>query len=152
MYAHDSSECIQIGLNMSESLRHSDPITTRTLCVAACCSVLQRVAACCSVTTRTLCVAACCSALQRVAASLLARSRSQTSSPADAVCCSVLQCVAACCSVLQHVAVRYDSSICQNPCNTPPPVQSHACAARHLALQKPGIWPLKCGVVDCSVF
>ena len=51
--------------------------------VAACCSMLQRVAACCSMSQR---VAACRSMLQHVAA-----------------CCSVLQCVAACCSVLQQV-------------------------------------------------
>jgi len=46
------------------------------LCVAACCSVLQRVAACCSV-------------LQRVAAR-----------------CRVVQRVAACCSTMQRVACR----------------------------------------------
>jgi len=64
-----------------------------------CCSVLQRVAECCSAlqahygrvslncsTKALLCVAVCCSVLQYVAA-----------------CCSVLQCVAVCCSVLQRV-------------------------------------------------
>jgi len=70
---------------------------------AWCCSMLQRVVACCSVTCSRRrigraeecgtvrfalqCVAVRCSVLQCVA-----------------VCCSVLQCVAACCSVLQHVA------------------------------------------------
>ena len=65
-------------------------------CVAACCSVLQRVAACLQHYASSLqffdnaCVvryfALCCSVLQRVA-----------------TWCSVLQCVAACCSVLQRV-------------------------------------------------
>jgi len=44
-------------------------------CVAACCSVLHRVAVCCS---ELQCLAACCSVSQRVA-----------------VCCSVLQCLGA---------------------------------------------------------
>jgi len=69
--------------------------------VAVYCSVLQSVIVCCSITltwrhvrvdrlahaAEALCVAACCSVLQRVAA-----------------CCSVLQSVAACCSMLQRVA------------------------------------------------
>jgi len=75
-------------------------------------SVLQRVAACCSMLQ---CVAVCCnthhtrmtirvtylysvSVLQRVA-----------EFPCVAVCCSVLQCVAVCCSVLQCVAVCYST-------------------------------------------
>ena len=59
-----------------------------------CCSVLQRVAACCSVSQKRTanlpeglhvsCVAVCCNVLQCVA-----------------VCCSVLQCLAVSCSVLQ---------------------------------------------------
>ena len=56
------------------------------VCVAVCCSVLQRVAVCCSVLQ---CVAVFCSMLQY-----------------GAVCCSVLQCFAVCCSVLQRVAAR----------------------------------------------
>ena len=59
-------------------------------CDVACCSVLQRVAACCSVLQ---CDVVCCSVFQRVAA-----------------CCSVLQCVAVCCSVLQCVAGATDTS------------------------------------------
>ena len=50
-------------------------------CVAACCSVLQRVAV-------LQCGAVWCSVVQFVA-----------------VCCSVMQCVAVWCSVLQRVAV-----------------------------------------------
>jgi len=54
-------------------------------CVAVCCSVLQRVAACCSVT---------------MSLKWLSHKVSKiTKSPCVAVCCSVLQCVAACCSV-----------------------------------------------------
>jgi len=73
------------------------------LCVAVCCSMLQRVAMCCRVVNGiegrlnmtvmlpfenvyrwvvAECVVVCCSELQCVA-----------------VCCSVLQCVAVCCSV-----------------------------------------------------
>ena len=65
-------------------------------------SVLQRVAACCSVLQRVAVIYVCftcrgedkwvssiCNVLQCVA-----------------VCCNVLQCVAVCCSVLQCVAVR----------------------------------------------
>jgi len=50
---------------------------------AACCSVLQCVAVCCSVHGGLVSVL-CCSVLQR-----------------GAVCCRVMQCVAVCCSVLQ---------------------------------------------------
>jgi len=64
-------------------------------CVAVYCSVLQRIAVCCSVLQCAAvycsvlqCIAVCCSVLQCVA-----------------VWCSVLQCVVACCSVLQCVAV-----------------------------------------------
>jgi len=64
-------------------------------CVAVCYSVLQRVAACCSVLQ---CVAVCCSVLQRVAACC--------SVFQCVAVCSVLQCVAGCCIVLQCVAVR----------------------------------------------
>jgi len=88
------------------------------VCVAVCCSVLQRVAVCCSVLQ---CVAVCCSVLQRVAVccSVPSRSFAVTYSYVChglfmcvpclihmyvlqyvAVCCSVLQYVAVCCSVL----------------------------------------------------
>ena len=77
------------------------------VCVAVYCSVLQRVAVCCSVLqcsprmicarsatcfrrSMLQCVAVCCSVLQCVA-----------------VLCNVLQCVAVCCSVLQCVAACY---------------------------------------------
>jgi len=53
-------------------------VRCRVACIAVCCSVLQRVAACFNVLQ---CVAVSCS-----------------------VCCSALQCVVVCCSVLQHVA------------------------------------------------
>jgi len=53
-------------------------------CAAVYYSVLQRVAACCSMLQYVQYVAVCCSMLQCVA-----------------VCCSVLQCVAMCCSMLQ---------------------------------------------------
>jgi len=103
-------------------------------CVAVCCSVLQRVAVCCSawqcqtpdashsclqtqqsaVSCSVLqCVAVCCSVLQCMAVS---DARRLTLLPANtaisselqcvAVCCSVMQCVAVCCSVLQCVAVH----------------------------------------------
>ena len=60
-------------------------------CAAVSCSVLQCLAVCRSVLQCVQCVAACCSVLQ-----------------CAAVSCSVLQCVqcvAVCCSVLQYVAV-----------------------------------------------
>jgi len=65
------------------------------LCVAACCSVLQRVAfaACFSVLQLQCLKTACC--LWQVLGCWEAGTNS--------VCCSVLQCVAACCSVLQHL-------------------------------------------------
>jgi len=105
------------------------------ICVAVCCSVLQRIAVCCSmyisylVTTwragETMAsvsvlqrVAACCSALQRVAvccsvlqfACIIPRDnltcrRDNGFCICVAVCCSVLQCVAVCCSVLPCVAL-----------------------------------------------
>ena len=86
------------------------------LCVAACCSVLQRVAVCCSALQ---CVAVCCSAychskpmfrvittlprfpgaLQYVAVCCIKLQR-------VAVCCIVLQCDAMCSDALQCIAVR----------------------------------------------
>jgi len=86
---------------------------------AVCCSVLQCVAVCCSVSQSACCsvlqcvavttrtnhntadsqqwrAAVCCSMLQLACCSVL---------PCVAVCCSVLPCVAVCCSVLQCVAV-----------------------------------------------
>ena len=77
---------------------------------AACCSVWQRVALCCSVLISMAslnpvdsiwmvqCVAVCCSVLQCVAAC-------GSVVQCVAVCCSVLQCVAVCCNVWQRVAV-----------------------------------------------
>jgi len=71
--------------------------------VAVWCSVVQRVAVCCSVSklerSKVICpqlyivcvIAACCSVLQC----------------ATVWCCSVLQCVAVCCSVLQCVVTQY---------------------------------------------
>ena len=49
------------------------------MCVAVCCSVLQYVETCCSVSSAMF-------------------------SGGSVWCCRVLQCVAVCCSVLQHVA------------------------------------------------
>jgi len=69
-------------------------------------TVLQRVAACCSVLQ---CVAVCCSELQCVAVDGIIRA-----CPKDEVndlvfcqvlCCIVLQCVAVCCSVLQFMGL-----------------------------------------------
>jgi len=80
--------------------------------VAACCSVLQcaltycrqeqrqlvRIAVCCSVLQ---CVAVCYSVLQRVAVCTdTLQTRAKTTRP----CCSELQCVAVCCSVDLHIA------------------------------------------------
>jgi len=56
------------------------------VCVAACCSVLQRVASCCIM-------------LQRVAVRV-AKGESGLQGACGCVCCSVLQRVATCCSVL----------------------------------------------------
>jgi len=92
-------------------------------CVAVWCSVLQRVAACCSVSTLRLkrvtlvntvreSVAVCCSVLQCVAVccsvSTLRVKRGtliNTVHESVAVVCSVLQCVTVCYSALQCVAV-----------------------------------------------
>jgi len=52
------------------------------VCVAACCSVLQRVAACCSMSSRCWHVRSCVVQVLKM-------------------CCSVLQYIAACCSVSQ---------------------------------------------------
>ena len=71
-------------------------------CAAAYCIRLQRAAihevAKAVYPKVNMCVAACCTALQRftLSCSLM---------QCDAVCCSVLQCDAVCCSVLQCVAV-----------------------------------------------
>ena len=93
-------------------------------CVAACCSVLQRVAVrrsvlqCVAVSCSVLqCVAVCCSVLQCVAVLDIARAHTVCSlreyeyrvSQVDMhyvnVCCSASQSVAECFSVLQCVAV-----------------------------------------------
>ena len=65
-------ECVGVCCNTFDRATQSQAQSTN-VCVAVCCSVLQRVAACCSVMQ---CVAMCCSVLQCVA-----------------VRCSVLQCV-----------------------------------------------------------
>jgi len=85
-----------------------------------CCSVLQRVAACCtndkfdwSTSPEIIsecccvfqCVAVCCSMLQRVALTTNSTGQHlQRSFQCVAVCCSVFPCAAMCCSVLQRVA------------------------------------------------
>jgi len=70
-------------------------------CVAACCSVLQNVAA----------VAVCCNVLQCVSWLVAFGVRCTYATFAVcALCCSVLQRVAACCSVLQHFAAFCSSS------------------------------------------
>jgi len=90
------------------------PLYTNSVlqCVAACCSVLQlnlwRIhvphpadtgAVCCGVLQ---CVAVCCSVLQCVAVCCSVLWQYPVSS---IVCCSVLQCFAVCCGVLRCVAV-----------------------------------------------
>jgi len=82
----------------------------------ACCSVMQHVAACCSV-LHDSCDAVCCSMLQCVAVcnrilmpeinSRTIRVPSVLQCVARHFCCSVLQCVAMCCCVLQCVAGFY---------------------------------------------
>jgi len=76
---------------------------------SACCSVMQRVAACCSVgviprsvSSSYFRVAVCCSVLQRVA-----------------VCCSVLQCVALCCNYHVLHSVAACCSVLQCECASP---------------------------------
>jgi len=78
-----------------------------------CCSVLQCVAVCCSVTWSVLqCVAVCCSVLQCVAEWLESawldnhyqKTIKSSVLQCVAVCCSELQCVAVCCGVLQSDA------------------------------------------------
>ena len=103
------------------------------MCVAACCSVLQRVAVCCSVLqtcdrfplldflkifvakTHTMphlcvlqCFAGCRTVLQCIAVSCSVLQRKRPTGCLIFVCCRVCrmsQCVAVCCSVLQCVAV-----------------------------------------------
>jgi len=91
----DVIECVAVslGLGFEATTRATAPVT---ICVAVCCSVLQRVAVCCSVLQ---CVAVCCSVLQCVA-----------------VCCSVLQCVAVCCRVTQSVAVCLGITVLHTVC------------------------------------
>jgi len=81
-----------------------------------CCSVLQCVAVCgvhktaCFVYRRRLVVsAACCSTLQRVAACCNARFGALSLPPPPGSVCSMLQCVAACCTVLQCVVVHHEA-------------------------------------------
>jgi len=81
---HTATHVNQVAFSFARSRsRHWMIISVQ--CVAACCSVLQRVAVRFSVLQ---CVAMHCSVLQCIG-----------------MCCSVLQCVAVCCSVLQCVAV-----------------------------------------------
>ena len=97
-----------------------------SVCVAACCSVLQCFAVCCSVLQ---CVAVCCSVLQCVAVccSVLQYVCSHAVPFGSALlrdCCSVLQCVVECCSVLQCVAV------CCSACIYLPHLFDPLCCAR----------------------
>jgi len=69
-----------------------------------CCSVLQCVAVCCSVSSRFRCSALQCVAVCCPRCGCLTSNYFQVNE-CVAVCCSVLQCVAVCCSVLQCVAV-----------------------------------------------
>jgi len=82
-----------------------------------CCTVLQRVAVCCSVADTR----ANSRQLQRIVRLLLWKKRHDWMSlyRCDSVCCSVLQCVAKCCRVLQSVAgvaVRYSVLTCVALC------------------------------------
>jgi len=79
-------------------------------CVAACCSVLQRVAICCCLCTQ-----------HENAAAQFTRTQ-------GALCCSMLQRVAACCSVLQRVAM------CCCLCTQHENAAAHSiCALQHAA-------------------
>jgi len=101
---------------VADALMMSHTVTHRTHTL--CCSVLQRVAVCCSMLQTQLChhthsrihnphtvlqcVAACCSVLQCAADTIMT---SHTAAHTTyTLCCSALQRVAACCSVLQRVA------------------------------------------------
>ena len=65
---------------------------------------LQGVVACCSYCSVLHRVAACCSVLQRVVSSEAANvSLEALLLQCVAACCSLLQCVAACCNMLQRV-------------------------------------------------
>jgi len=92
-------------------------ILSQEVCVAVCCSVLQRVAACCSVFQRvvasqqaerwnTTCHKGPAGSAHIVCAIMPRRFFSLVSSIRFFLCCSVLQCVAVCCSVLQRVNVH----------------------------------------------
>jgi len=77
--------------------------------LSVCCSVLQRVTACCICCSELHIQYSCrywlVSALRLRAACCLCVS----------VCCSVLQCVAVCCSVLQWVGAQYMFCMCVRP-------------------------------------
>jgi len=77
-------QCVASVLQRNSSASDSQRSRTRHVC----CSVLQRVAACCS----------------RIRAHLILKRHVR--GMYVAVCCSVLQCVAMCCSVLQCVAAE----------------------------------------------
>jgi len=71
------------------------------------------------------CVAACCSVLQRVAGFV---SQPCVSLKCVAMCCSVLQRVAACCSVLQDSCV---SLVCHSHVNDTCVYERHMCVTLH---------------------
>ena len=102
------------GCNVLQCVRSTH--LSQEVCVAVCCSVLQRVAACCSVLQRvnvvvsqqaerwnTPCHKGPAGSAHLVCAIMPRRFFSLVSSIHFSLCCSVLQCVAACCSVLQWV-------------------------------------------------
>ena len=97
----------------SRHIRMTHRVTSH-ICVAVCCSVLQRVAVCCSVLQCVAafcnvlqCVAVCCSVLQCVTYEWVIESRHMYVLQCVAVCCSVLQCAAICCSVLHCVTYEW---------------------------------------------
>jgi len=98
------------------------PVRLSHVCVAACCSLLQRVAVYCSAMQHTrnrlcechICVlqcgALCCSVLQCVA--VRRNMREIACASVTYVCCSMLQCVAMLCNALQCVAVHCSAVQC----------------------------------------
>jgi len=103
-----------------------------SLCVAACCSVLQYVVVCCSALQ---CVVECVSGLTSRCSSL-----QHSAVQHKSVCRSMLQCVAVCCGVLQCVAVccevcfRTHASLLMSPplCS---PTQGVCCSVLGSVLQ-----------------
>jgi len=76
------------------------------MCIALCCSVLQRVAVCCSMLHASTChcSSGCIADMYLLNCVAVYRSVLQR----VAVCCSVLQCVAARCSTL-HASMRHNN-------------------------------------------